>query len=300
MRSNGGRENPPPTSRLVPFQHRPQRLHAPLDPVRVLHRRRAGVDDRPGVLGHDVGPVSPLDDPDVQRHSAPVIAERPDRPDLGGELVYGARAPRRIDARVSRDAAYPQLELSASLAARLHRPARQRRLQHEDGTAPTGLLLDQTAGRTAAALLVRRPQHDHPEVVQAAGRGQRPHGQHPDADAGLHVEHAGSVQAAGRLAQRHALDLPHGPHRVEMPEEHHPPRRRRGPEGRSQMRAAGGRRNALDRAPHLAEVLRQPLAAAIDRGRLGGGRLQSHQLAQHVDQPLATTIAVLTQGRHAS
>ena len=138
------------------------------------------------------------------------------------------------------------------------------------------------------------------DVGQPPGRGQRPHGQHPDDDARLHVEDPRSVQAAVGLAQRHPLDLSDRPDRVEMPEEHDLPRRRPGAEGRAQMRAAGGRRDALDRSLHLAESLRQPLAAAIDRGRIGSGRLQAHQLGQYADQPVVTIIAELTQGRHAS
>ena len=281
-----------------PFERGPQRLHGPLEPAGVFHRRGARIDDGPGVLGHDVGTVAPLDEAHVQRQPASMVPEGADRPDLRRQLVYGARAPGRIDAGVRWNPAHPQLELAAALAAGLDRPFRQGRLQHEDGTAPAGFLFDQSSGGTAAPLLVRGPQHDRARPGQPPDGGQGPHGQHPDDDARLHVEHARSVQAAALLPQRHPLELPDGPDGIEVPQQHDLPLRRAGPEGRAHVGTAGGRGDALDGSAHLAEMFRQSFPAAIDGGRIGGRGLQTDELGQYPDQPVVAGIAELVQRVH--
>ena len=79
------------------------------------------------------------------------------------------------------------------------------------------------------------------QSIERAALDQRARRQRGEADAGLHVEHAGPMQLAAFALQRHALELADRPHRVEVAEQQDLPRARA--EAGAQV-IAGGRRTA--------------------------------------------------------
>src|SRR6185436_20925419 len=97
---------------------------------------------------------------DVDAQPARQILESRDRRDLPRDLVDRAGALLRIQAGMGGDAADPDLELPAPLAAGLGRASRKRRFEDEHRPAAARLLLDRRARRAAADFLVGGPQHD--------------------------------------------------------------------------------------------------------------------------------------------
>ena len=149
-------------------------------PIHVGDPRDPGIDNRPGLLGHDVGQGAAGHRAHVERHVGRQAAHALQIDDLGGELVDRAGSLVGLDPGVGGDPVDGEVELGAALAGRLHAPAGEPRLEHEGGPAPPRLLLDEGARGAAAALLVRGPQHDEP-----------PRG-------GAHLEHRpGGQQAEG-------------------------------------------------------------------------------------------------------
>jgi hypothetical protein len=176
------------------------------------------IDGRPCLIGDDVAARATADHPNVQTDAALRILHILEGNDLLGELVNGARAFARVDSGVRRYAAHQYFELPTALSRGLDRAAGQRRLEHEYGCALSGLRFDRLTRRPAANFLVRRPQHHNRREASPDVR-ERSHRRQCSGDPGLHVEHAGPVQAAVLLAKGHLLERADVPDGVEVPED---------------------------------------------------------------------------------
>ena len=91
-------------------------------------------------------------------------------------------------------------------------------------------------------------------------------------DAGLHVEHARSMQAAARPRQRHAVELADRPDRVEMAEQQN--LRRAAAKLREQVIAAIGSRQSRHPSSDRLEPRGERGAAPVDGGLVGRRRLE--------------------------
>ena len=98
---------------------------------------------------------------------------------------------------------------------------------------------------------------------------QRLCGEHPEADACLHVERARSVQPPAFLADGHARQLAHRPHGVEVPDDEHLPGP--GAEARDEMIAGVGLRDGRHLGADVTQPSSQRRPAAIDRRLVVGG-----------------------------
>ncbi len=154
-----------------------------------------------------------------------------------------------------------------------------------------GLDLDQPARGGAADLLIGRPQHHELALGQLAAVEQRARRQRRETDAGFHVEHAGAVQLAALALQRHRLELPDRPHRVEVAEQQD--LARAAAEGRSQVSAGGRRLDAGDLAAKTFQPRGQFSTAAIDRRRIVTRRFDCHERLDELEQPFVVGEAVV-------
>ena len=188
-------------------------------------------------------------------------------------------------------AARDHLELADALAAGLQRAARQRRLEHQHRLALRRFGFDQRARRPLPISSSVVHSIDDAAVVERAAIDARARRQRRQADAGLHVEHAGPVQPAAFALERHPLELADRPHRVEVAEQEDLPRA--AAEAGAQVIAGGGRWHARHRAADRLEPRRQLGAAAIDRGRIVARRFDRDERFDELEQPIVIGEAVV-------
>jgi hypothetical protein len=190
----------------------------------------------------------------------------------------------------------PDREAPDPLARRLQlSPRAERRLEHQGPGDGARQPVDVLGGVPAADLLITVDQNHGRERRLGALRPQRPQRVDHLGQAGLHVVGAGAVQAAVLDADRHVVERPHRPDRVEVSEQELPPA--------FPLLQAGGTPQQMvpDLLPgerlHLEpELLELGGEQAEDLGlsaRLGGGRLgpgqplqQRHQLGELISGPL--------------
>ncbi len=123
----------------------------------------------------------------------------------------------------------------------------------------------------------------------SASSRKRANREHRDADAGLHVEDAGTVQPAGFLANRHAIELADRPDGVEVAEQQDaaPDARKLG----ADVIAAGAAVEARDRSADRFEAPRQLRAAPIHGGLVGAGRFERDEGLDGFAHPDAARLA---------
>jgi len=268
-----------------------QGLHVPLDAIRVGPRASPRVDDGAGLGRHHVGPRPARDHADGHGDAACGILQFVDRGDLAGQLADGADALAGVKTGVCGNTAHMHLELANALAAGLEPSARQRRLEHQDGFAAPRLGFDQRLRGGAADLFVGRPQHHDLAVREPASVEHGSRRQGGESNAGLHVEYAWAIQAAGLALERHAIELADRPDRVEMAE--HQDLASAAAETHSQVVPRRRCRDARDDTAQCGQPRRQLSTTVVHRHGIVAGRFDRHQGFDEVEQPVALAGAVV-------
>ena len=218
--SSGGRSKPAPDLDRGRLADRLQATDHSFDPGRLGRGR-----DRTSTTALAAGAITfgsqaAVDLAHVHRRSSLEIGQLEQALDLVRELEDGARAGARLESRVACDPGDLDREHTDPLARRLQAPGRpERRLEDESTSGRGGKALDVGTGLDAADLLVAVDQHDRGQArvqIVLAQRSEREQHLHQPA---LHVEHARPVEATLLGAQRHSLDRPQRPHRVQVAEQ---------------------------------------------------------------------------------
>ena len=200
---------------------------------------------------------------------------------------------------VRRQAVNGQLVLADALARRLERAAGQRGLQHQHRLALPGFRFDQRAGRIAARLLVGRPQHRDARVGGGARSTSARVASMPSAMPAFMSRTPGPCNrpASSRKGIRPNCPMGHTVSKWPMTSTC----RRAGTEAGQQMIAGCGLGHRRDRRPDRAKPIGEHRAAAVHGRLVVGGRFDSDERVDEVEQPVLTIPTVFKQARcHAS
>ncbi len=139
--------------------------------------------------------------------------------DLPRQLHNGARAGRKIHARVRGEAVDGNRVISHALACRLELALQSSsRFQHQHCFGATRRFLRERARRIAAHLFIGIDQHFHAAANRKVEFPQRPHSEDEERQARLHVEYTRTPQSPLRFTERHLDQHARRPDRVGMPQ----------------------------------------------------------------------------------
>jgi hypothetical protein len=244
-------------------------------------------------VGDDVGAGAAGDDVGVDGDAAAEVVPLFQASDLRGEFVNGVDAFFGSKAGVGSAAVDDEFRFADTLAGSLEQAAgAQRRLQHEDGVAATGLFFNQFARGFAADFFVGGPQKNQALLYRGLQFANGFEREERLNDAGFHVERAGAVDFSAGNAKRHFSERAGGIDRVIVAED-------------EELRFDSTCRRFPDHAEMIATVLlsddlgdravaepffSQKFATAVGWPFVQAGRFEYRQFAQrlqHLRQPFA-------------